>query len=194
MNEERSFSDALGKIVEDKLLIWRFKLGNTDALRRIYHKYKDDLLKLAVALGNDANVAEDVVQDVFVNFAQSAARIQPRGNLKSYLMTSVANRIRNRKRDQQRHETSGIDDSECVIAETRLPEHWAILSEELELLSNAMAQLPYEQREVIGLYMQGGMTFRQIAKTQNASINTVQGRYRYGLNKIRSILNGKIEE
>ncbi len=178
--------------MEDKLLIWRFKLGSTDALRRIYHKYKDDLLKLAVALANDANVAEDSVQDVFVSFAQSAARIQPRGNLKSYLMTSVANRIRNRRRDRQRHETSGVDDSDCAICDRRGPEQWAILSEELELLSDAMAQLPYEQREVIGLYMQGGMTFRQIAKARGASINTVQGRYRYGLNKLRSILNGEV--
>ncbi|MHC4062852.1 MAG: RNA polymerase sigma factor [Planctomycetota bacterium] len=181
-------------MIEDRLLIWRFKLGNRDALRRIYEKYKNDLLKLAVALVNDVNAAEDVVQDVFVSFAQSAARIKTRGNLKKYLATCVANRIRNRKRDQQRHETSGIDDSDCAIADARLPEQWAILSEELELLSNAMAQLPYEQREVIGLYMQGGMTFRQIAKTQSASINTVQGRYRYGLNKLRSILNSEVQK
>ena len=181
-------------MVEDRLLIWRFKLGNRDALRRIYEKYKNDLLKLAVALVNDANAAEDVVQDVFVSFAQSATKIQPRGNLKKYLMTCVANRIRNRKRDLQRHETSGIDDSDCAICDRRSPEQWAILSEELELLSRAMAQIPYEQREVVGLYIQGGMTFRQIAKAQNASINTVQGRYRYGLNKLRSILNGQVEK
>jgi len=161
-------------MVEDRLLIWRFKLGNQDALRRLYEKYKNDLLKLAVALTNDVNAAEDVVQDVFVSFAQSAARIQTNGNLKKYLTTCVANRIRNQKRDRQRHEASDI------------------LSEKLELLSNAMAQIPYEQREVIGLYMQGGMTFRQIAKIRNASINTIQGRYRYGLNKLRSILNSEV--
>ena len=178
-------------MVEDRLLIWRFKLGNRDALRRIYEKYKNDLLKLAVALANDVNAAEDVVQDVFVSFAQSATKIQSRGNLKKYLATCVANRIRNRKRDLQRHETSGIDDSDCAICDRRSPEQWAILSEELELLSDAMAQIPYEQREVIGLYMQGGMTFRQIAKARNASINTIQGRYRYGMNKLRSILNGE---
>ena len=179
-------------MVEDRLLIWRFKLGNRDALRRLYEKYKNDLLKLAVALTNDVNTAEDVVQNVFVSFAQSATRIQTSGNFKKYLATCVANRIRNRKRDRQRHEASGIDGSDCVISDARRPEQWAILSEELELLSNAMAQIPYEQREVIGLYMQGGMTFRQIAKLRNASINTIQGRYRYGLNKLRSILNSEV--
>ena len=179
-------------MVEDRLLIWKFKLGNRDALRRIYEKYKNDLLKLAVALTNDVNTAEDVVQDVFVSFAQSAVRIKTSGNLKKYLATCVANRIRNRKRDRQRHETSDIDDSDDVISKAKRPEQWAILSEELELLSQAMARIPYEQREVLGLYMQGGMTFRQIAKVQNASINTIQGRYRYGLNKLRSILNSEV--
>jgi len=181
-------------MVEDRLLIWKFKLGNRDALRRIYEKYKNDLLKLAVALTNDVNTAEDVVQDVFLGFAKSAAKIQTRGNLKKYLVTCVANRARNRKRDQQRHETSGIDESNCIISDIQRPEQWAILSEELKLLSNAMAQIPYEQREVVTLYMQGDMTFRQIAKVQNASVNTIQGRYRYGLNKLRSILNSEVKK
>jgi len=125
-------------MVEDRLLIWKFKLGSRDALQRIYEKYKNDLLKLAVALVNDVNSAEDVVQDVFVAFAKSAAKIQTRGNLKKYLVTCVANRARNRKRDQKRHETSGIDDLDLVISDGNRPEQWAILSEELELLSNAM--------------------------------------------------------
>jgi RNA polymerase sigma-70 factor (ECF subfamily) len=180
--------------VEDRLLIWKFKCGNTDALRRIYEKYKNDLLKLAVALTNDVSAAEDAVQDVFVSFAQSASRIRPAGNLKTYLATCVANRIRNARRDQQRHEESGLENADCAVCETERPERWAILSEELELLSSALAQVPYEQREVIGLYMEGGMTFKQIAKARNASINTIQGRYRYGLNKLRSILNRQVDK
>ena len=57
-----------------------------------------------------------------------------------------------------------------------------------------MAQLPYEQREAVNLYLQGDLTFRQIAVIQNVSINTVQGRYRYGITKLRSILNSELEK
>jgi len=64
----------------------------------------------------------------------------------------------------------------------------------MEMLSQALAQIPFEQREVLSLYMQSGMTFKQIAKIQNASINTVQGRYRYGLDKLRSLLNGEMKK
>ena len=178
-------------MVEDKLLIWKFKFGNRDALCRIYQKYKNDLLKLAIALVNDVNTAEDVVEEVFTAFAQSAETIRISGNLKNFLLTCLANRIRNTKRDRQRHETSDINKSENIVCESKRPEQWAILNEEMEMLSNAMAKLPYEQREVVTLYMQSDMTFRQIAKIQNASINTVQGRYRYGMEKLRSILNSE---
>jgi DNA-directed RNA polymerase specialized sigma24 family protein len=40
--------------------------------------------------------------------------------------------------------------------------------------------------------MEGDLTFRQIAEIQNASINTVQGRYRYGMTKLRTLLNGEL--
>ena len=178
-------------MMEDQLLIWKFKLGDRDALRRIYAKYKNDLLKLAVSLVNDVNTAEDVVQDVFVSLAESADRIRVSGNLRRYLMTCVANRIRNRRRDRRRHEAADIGGANCVACDSRRPEQWAILSEELALLSDALARIPYEQREVVSLHMEGDMTFRQIARLQNASINTVQGRYRYGMNRLRFLLNGK---
>ncbi len=181
-------------MVEEKLLIWKFKLGNRDALCRIYEKYKNDMLKLAIALLNDINTAEDVVEEVFTAFAQSAATIRIHGSLKSYLTICVANRIRNTKRDRKRHEATDIDESQGLVCQNRRPEQWAILNEEMEILSKALAQIPYEQREVLTLYMQGDMTFRHIAKIQNASINTVQGRYRYGMDKLRSLLNGEMKK
>ena len=38
------------------------------------------------------------------------------------------------------------------------------------------------------------MKFRDIAKLQQISMNTAQGRYRYGMDKLRSMLNGEVEE
>jgi RNA polymerase sigma-70 factor (ECF subfamily) len=159
----------------------------------VYEKYRNDLLKLAVSLVTDVNTAEDVVQDVFVSFAQSAAKIGVAGDLRKYLVTCVANRIRNRHRDQQRHEAIGLDGADSLVCGSRRPEQWAVLNEELRSLSQALAQIPYAQREVVSLYTEGDLTFRQIAAIQNASINTVQGRYRYGMAKLRSLLNGELE-
>jgi len=180
--------------VEDRRLIWRFKRGDKDALRRIYAKCTSELLKLAIALCGDVNTAEDLVQDVFVTFAQSAQTVRVTGNLRRFLLTCLANRTRNALRDRRRHATAGIDEAQAVPCHERRPDQWAILTEELAQLAGAMSQLPYEQREVVGLYMQGDMTFRRIARIQNASINTVQGRYRYGMKKLRTLLNGELRK
>ncbi len=58
------------------MLIWKFKCGSSDALCRIYEKYKKDLLRLAVILSNNSSDAEDIVHDVFVSFAQSAETLK----------------------------------------------------------------------------------------------------------------------
>lgn len=181
-------------MLEDKVLIWKFKCGSSDALCRIYEKYKKDLLRLATILLNDVSDAEDIVHDVFVSFAQSAETLKLSGNLKSYLLTCVANRARNKNRANQHRQTDRLDEVDSVVSQSKTPEQWMIWSEELRRWSSTMAQLPYEQREVVILHLRAGMKFRQIAQSQGVSVNTVKGRYRYGLDKLRSILNGEMEK
>ncbi len=179
-------------MIEDKLLIWKFKSGDEAALARIYEKYKSDLLRMAVGLLNQASAAEDIVHDVFVSLAQSADKLKLSGNLKGYLATCVINRVRNINRANQRQQAVSFDETEPVMPDSDKPEGWVVRNEELDKLNDAMAQLPYVQREVVILHVQGGMKFRAIAKSQNASINTVQRRYRYGLDKLRLLLDGEV--
>jgi RNA polymerase sigma-70 factor (ECF subfamily) len=180
-------------MIEDKLLIWRIKHGSSDALGRIYKKYKDNLLRLAFALLNDRDAAEDIVHDCFVSIAKSADKLKLSGNFKSYLTTCVVNRVRNANKAGRRQEIVGLDEAEAVVSDFKRPDQWIIDSERLRLLNNAMAQLPYQQREVIILHAQGEMKFKAIAELQGVSINTVQSRYRYGLDKLRSILNSEVK-
>jgi RNA polymerase sigma factor (sigma-70 family) len=179
-------------MLEDKLLILRFKRGDCDALRQIYDKYKGDLLKLAIFLTGDICQSEDVVQDVFVKLAQSYGRIGIRSNLKNYLITCIINRIRTLRRDHKRHEEKERDQPEIRISQVSRPDQWAILNEQMHQLSDAMTQLSFEQREVISLRFEAGLPFRQIAKIQNRPINTVEGRYRYGMEKLRSLMNSEV--
>ncbi len=69
----------------------------------------------------------------------------------------------------------------------------AIDREEAARLYEALAQLGYEQREVIVLHLHGQLIFGQIAQQLDLSINTVQSRYRYGLEKLRALLNAGAE-
>jgi len=180
-------------MLEDEVLKWRFKRGSDEALTLIYEKYLEPMLTLAMGLLNDAGAAEDVVQDVFVSFAQSRRSFRVRGSLSGYLATSVVNRVRDHQRRLRRRGRGGEKRGQGA-SEAGGPEQAVILSEQATLLNVAVAELPEEQREVVLLRLKAGMKFRDIAKLQKTSVNTVLSRYRYGLEKLRSTLNGEVEE
>ena len=179
-------------MLEDRLLLWRFKRGSREAFRLIYEKYADGLLTIGVNLLNDKADAEDVVQDVFVSFVQSVQKFRLRGSLKGYLATCAANRSRDYIRKSRRQQTLLLNRTEQTTTDVKNPFQLVVRSEQLQELSRAVAELPYEQREAIVLRLHGGMRFKAIAKLQNVSVKTAQSRYRYGLDKLRSILNGEV--
>ena len=175
----------------DSLCMARRKQTSRDALRGIYEKYRDSLLILAIALSHDVNVAEDAVHDVFVAFAENFASFELTGSLKAYLAKCVANRVRDLMRKKQ-SQPLNPEQACSALSELSEPSRLIICNEELQLLSSALAELPYEQREVIVLHIHGQMRFRIIAKSLGVSVNTVKGRYRYGIRKLRSILDSEI--
>jgi RNA polymerase sigma-70 factor (ECF subfamily) len=180
------------QVVEDKLLIWKLRRGSKDALSRIYEKYRDDLLRIAAGLLNETGAAEDIVQDVFVAFVRSAIQFQLTGSLRGYLATCVANKARNLNRAKSIQRTVNLDEIEPRASNLKRPEQWIINNEEFRQLNAAMGQLPYEQKEAVILHIQGKMKFREIARIQETSVKTTISRYRYGLNKLRSVLDGEV--
>lgn len=69
---------------EDELLKWKLRRGSIEAMARVYEKYLDPMLTLAMGLLHDAHEAQDVVQDVFVSFVRCTDDFQVRGSLRAY--------------------------------------------------------------------------------------------------------------
>ena len=180
--------------MEDKLLIWKLKHGSRDALCRIYEKYRDDLVRIAAGLLHDVAAAEDVVHDVFLVFVRSAGSLKINKNLKGYLTSCVANKARNLNRTKHVQETVSLDEVTPAVSNHKSPDQNVICHEESKHLYQALAQLPYEQKEVVILRIQGKMKFKEIAELQSTSTKTTLSRYSYGLNKLRSMLNSEVEK
>jgi RNA polymerase sigma-70 factor (ECF subfamily) len=66
-------------------------------------------------------------------------------------------------------------------------------NEEMQIVSDALEQLSYEQREVVVLHTRGRMTFKAIAELQQTPIKTIQSRYRYGLARLKTLLDGQVK-
>ena len=179
-------------MLEDKLLIWKLRNGREDGLVRTYGKYKNYLLKIAYALLDDSQQVEDVVQDVFLSLAESSHRLRADGNLKGYLVRSLINRVHNVRKARTARATLPLSEINEPCSQAARPDQWVILDDEHRRLYKALSLLPEPQRVVIALHVHGGLRFKQIAHLQNTSINTIQSRYRYGLDKLRFLLNGEV--
>ncbi len=194
IGDNRLFNEAGRFMLEDRLLIVRFNRGDKGVLHRLYEKYKDDLVTLATALLFDKAMAEDVVHDVFVAFCHSAGRFRLTGSLKGYLLTCVANHARNHNKAARRRAHAPLDEAAPMASDSVRPDQAAFFGEQLASLAKGLAQLPYEQRETLLLRSFGQMRFAAIAKAQGVSINTVQGRYRYGMDKLRALLDSEADQ
>jgi RNA polymerase sigma-70 factor (ECF subfamily) len=181
-------------VLEDRILVLRLRRGSAEALGRIYEKYRDDLLRLAVSLSNDTAAAEDVVHDVFAAFVREAEQFRLTGSLRGYLATCVANRARNVNRAQVTRRGAPLEEAADATSEAWRPDRWVICSEELRQVASALALLPSEQREAVTLHLQGGMKFREIAEFQHVPLKTALSRYHGGLQKLRTLLNGEVTE
>jgi RNA polymerase sigma-70 factor, ECF subfamily len=181
-------------MLEDRRLLGRLRHGDKDALRRIYEKYEGDLVTLAANLLHDPAAAEDVVQDVFIGLVRAVPKLHLRRTLRAYLATAVANRVRDRFRQRSRERLVPIEDAGQMPADAEGPVQLVADAELLHKLRAAVAQLPYEQREVLMLRVHGGLKFREIAVHQQTSVKTALSRYQYALDKLRSMLNGEVSK
>ena len=171
---------------EDNRWLKHLRSGDQCALEHIYRKYKDDLLTIAMSVLCDINVAEDCLHDVFVKFAAGGG-FNVRRNLKGYLMSCILNQARDELKKKSNVSNTPIEDTDCtVISKDTLDE--LIDCEESVGIFKALAQLPRTQHEAVVLHLYADMKFAEIAGLVGVSINTVQSRYRYGVEKLRELL------
>ena len=178
-------------MIEDKILVWQLRYGKREAMAKIYCKYEPMLLTIAAAILRDTVGAEDVVHDVFMGLAQSPEKIPLGGHLRSFLAVCVTNRAKDRLRG--RRVSVSLNEMEFHVPKGQEPEMMATQQEHLQLAWSRLGQLPPEQREIVVLHLIAGLKFRQIASNLGISINTAQSRYRYGLEKLRTLFNGELE-
>lgn len=153
---------------------------NQDWRERLYDEKAAELLLYGRALGLGESEAEDVLQETFVALMKLGKAPE---NPVHYCVRAFRNRTLNFKRGLWRRVTRELESA-------RWFEPTETKNELEEAAQRALARLPVEQREVIVLKIWHEMTYDEIAGTLDISPNTVAGRYRYGMEKLKGILKG----
>ena len=155
-------------------------------LRAIHKEYGPGLYRYALALTCSVEDAQDAVQEVFARISRQSKRFTEVRNVRAYLFSATRNAaysiLRGRRRCEALHDAICIDLAAACAPPTRP------VSATIIVVREAIGQLSIEQREVLVLKILDQMTFKEIAETVHAPMNTVAGRYRYGIEKLRKAL------
>jgi RNA polymerase sigma-70 factor (ECF subfamily) len=150
-------------------------------LERLYEEQASKLVLYGRALGLSHSESEDVLQEVFVSLIK---RESPPEQPVFYCLRAVRNRALNSRRSLWRRIQRELEASRWFETNSNETE------QEREAM-RCLAKLPVEQCEVIVLKIWHGYTYEEIGRLLKVSPNTIAGRYRYGLEKMRTGLKGR---
>lgn len=157
-----------------------------EALAEAYRRHAGAVYGLARRLLSGENVAEEIVQEVFLRLWEQPEKFDPgRGSLRSYLLAqchgrsvdsirSETARRRREERDLLRTAEGGYDLEHEV---------WDITV--AEQMGSALAELPEGERKAIELAYYGGHSYREVATILGQPEGTVKSRIRSGLKRLR---------
>ncbi len=158
-----------------------------DALEELSDRYKTMAYSIAYRITNDRSLAEDVVQEAFIDVYRNSVRyVEGRGSVKTWLLAIVHHRAIDAIRHRRRTTDLPGEDGAWPAALTR-PDVWYEVAADLdaETVQHALAGLSAVQRVVLEMAYFGGLSQREIADKTNTPLGTVKSRLRLGLLALR---------
>lgn len=135
-------------------------------------------LYLRSSFGFSKEEAEDILQNVFLPWVREPAKFARIKNPTAYLFTSARNAALKFKAEKK---------STSISIEASNTGHSDNVENGL-IISNALAELPTEQKEAVVLKIWINLTFAEIAQLQQCSLQTVVSRYRYAIAKLKELI------
>jgi RNA polymerase sigma-70 factor (ECF subfamily) len=171
----------------DEELVEAIARADEDALGELYDRFGRVAYGLAYKILQDATLAEDAVQEAFLQIWRGAGSYRPeRAKASTWLLTFVHRRAVDLVRREQRRRTvqldampepSGSGADEEVVARSRR-----------EVVQDALNRLPAEQRQAIELAYYGGLTQSELAAQLDQPLGTIKSRMFTGLQRLRVLL------
>jgi RNA polymerase sigma-70 factor (ECF subfamily) len=182
----------------DAALMLLVKQGDATAFTQLVDKYKQPVMNLAYRTLRDVTEAEDLAQNVFVQVYKSAGRYQPAAKFSTWLFTIARNLCLNEIRRRSRHPAESLDQTHADADDQPLhqvedkrvaapPEQ--LLHGELEQkITDALAELPENQRTALLLCRQEELSYEEIAEVLGCSLSATKSLIHRGRETLKAKL------
>jgi RNA polymerase sigma-70 factor (ECF subfamily) len=176
---------------EDGVLITSYRNGNEAAFNLLVDRYQSKVFTTIFLIVKDQDVAEDLLQDVFVKVLHTlnSDKYNEEGKFQPWVMRIAHNMAIDYFRKAKRYPTILLEDGSNLLNSLSFAEDSSeeqrIKEETIAWVRNLIDELPEAQKEVVIMRHYLDMSFQEIAEQTGVSINTALGRMRYALNHIR---------
>ncbi len=163
--------------------------GNELAFRKIFDHYSSRLYNYSFRITDDEELSEEIVMDTFLKVWCNRQSLNEIIHFDSYLYTLVKNRAFNAIK-RRAHEAVIISKLSLNNSEYQdTTEETVIYNEYQHILSQAVNQLPPQQRIVFSMSRDEGMKYEEIANHLNLSKNTVKAHLKKALSTLRMVFS-----
>ena len=173
---------------DDKKLIERYIAGFDDGFEQLYNKYKRPLYSyLAKFLNSDRAMLDDIFQETWSKVIKNINKYKDNQNFLAWVITISRNLTFDQFRKSSYKSEKVEFDESYIGASFQMPDQGLYQQEFANLLNEHVQDMATEQKEVYLLRSQG-LSFKDIAKVQDVSLNTALGRMHIVVNKLRPIV------
>ena len=159
--------------------------GEREALAELYQRTRSAVYGLALSYLKNAQDAQDLTQDVYVQVWDRAEQYRPTGSPMGWLLAVCRNLCLMRLRREERH--AALSEEEWDASPAR---ECGLDADERALLQGALASLADEERRIVLLHAVTGLKHRELAALLELPLPTVLSKYHRALKKMRSFLEG----
>jgi RNA polymerase sigma-70 factor (ECF subfamily) len=175
-------------MLEDEVKDVLLKIALNDdhlSFKKVYFAYYDRLFQLAKAITKNHEVAEEIVDDVFMNIWTKRADLIQIDNLTVYLYVAIKNRSLNHISKASHILTTNIDDATIEFKDIAPGIEDVIITADLARTINQTVQkMPVQCQLVFKLVKEDGLKYREAAEILNISVKTVEYHIGNALKKI----------
>ncbi|MDP9230317.1 MAG: RNA polymerase sigma-70 factor [Bacteroidota bacterium] len=160
--------------------------GDETAFTHLYHHYYKKLFHFAKLLVRSNEIAEELVEDVFVKLWSSRSKVTEIENLTVYLYVVVKNKALNILSSKAKDLIIAPFDFLEIAGDsfTSNPYDLLITSEMMHRMSDAIDALPPRCKMIFRLVREDGLKYKEVAKILNISVNTIDVQMTIAVKKI----------
>lgn len=173
----------------EKNLVREIKEGNHDSFKKIYYKYSEKVYLFTVRYINNAENAEEIVQEVFSRIWEYRNNLDENRSFNGYVLTITKNIIFNENRKKVNFDLYTRYIMNYIQEISNQTENQIIYENVKSIINKEIDNFPPKRKQIFNLSRNEGLTYNEIARKLCISEKTVEAHLRLALSRLKKVIS-----